>query len=128
MNRPPTGSPNQPERNRPRPPRRGRLINVGPGHPDTDRRTLQLTRLTVEKIDRNPALVRTGLDNIARWARRNGDLPACHAEWKTIIEQRSWNDIRALLLADSDEGQRLRSTHPFIGIISDEERAAIHAA
>ena len=70
--------------------------------------------------------MRTGLDNIARWARRNGDLPACHAEWKTIIEQRSWNDIRALLLADSDEGQRLRSTHPFIGIISDEERAAIH--
>ena len=40
------------------------------GHPDLDRMVLELTRLAVTRIDENPALVRTGLENIERWTRR----------------------------------------------------------
>ena len=45
---------------------------VGPwtGHAGIDRRVLEMSRIIVEKIDRDPALVRVGLENIARWTRQ----------------------------------------------------------
>ena len=106
--------------------RRGR-----PGHPETDRRTLELTTIAVERIDRDPALLQAGLANIGRWTRRNGGyLPPYHAEWKALIEERPWPELRTLLLQNTDEGQRLRSNHPFIGppFVTEEERTAIYAA
>ena len=105
--------------------RRGGL---GTGHPEIDRRVFELTKITVAKIDRDPSLVEIGLDNIARWTRQKGGyLPACHAEWKALIEEHPWAKLRALLLEDSDEGQRLRSSHPFRGLVTEEERARILA-
>ena len=100
-----------------------------PGHPDIDRRALALTRLAVARIDSNPRLVQVGLDNIERWTRQNGGyLSPAHAEWKALIEQHPWQQLRRILLEDSDEGQRLRSSHPFKGIITPEERTRVYAA
>ena len=100
----------------------------GTGHPEIDRRMFELTKIAVAKIDRDPSLVEIGLDNIARWTRQKGGyLPACHAEWKALIEEHPWAKLRALLLKDSDEGQRLRSSHPFRGLVTEEERARILA-
>ena len=66
--------------------------------------------------------------NIVRWTRRKGGyLPQCHAEWKQLVEQHSWEVLREMLLDESDEGQRLRSSHPFVGIVTEQERAKIHA-
>ena len=55
---------------------------------------LELTRLAVTRIDENPALVRTGLENIERWTRQRGYLPRCHAEWKELIEHHPWERLR----------------------------------
>ena len=100
----------------------------GPGHPEIDRRTLEYARVIAAKIDQDPELVRVGLDNIARWTRQNnGYLPRAHAEWKQLIETRTWPELRRILLAETDEGQRLRSSHPFKGIISQAERERIMA-
>ena len=100
----------------------------GPGgHPEIDRKVLALTRLTVARIDANPELAKIGLENIERWTRQKGYLPLCHAEWKQLIETHPWERLREMLLEESDEGQRLRSSHPFKGLVSPEERAAIHA-
>ena len=100
---------------------------AGIGHPENDRRVLELIRITVAKIDRDPALVRIGLDNINRWTRqKEGYLPRCHAEWKALIEQHRWSELRELLLQETDEGQRLRSSNPFVGIVTPEERAKIY--
>ena len=44
--------------------------------------------------------------------------------WKAILA-RPWSEIRAVLLEESDEGQRLRSSKPFAGIVTEEERVAI---
>ena len=66
--------------------------------------------------------------NINRWTRQQGGyLPPCHAEWKTLIEQHPWSELREVLLQENDEGQRLRSSHPFVGIVTAEERANIYA-
>ena len=107
-----------------------RAEGVGPwtGHAGIDRRVLEMTQIVVEKIDRNPALVRVGLENIARWTRQKGGyVPQCHAEWKGLIESHPWERLREILLKESDEGQRLRSSHPFTGILTQDERDAIYA-
>ena len=85
------------------------------------------TRLTVSRIDANPDLAKIGIENIERWTRQKGYLPLRHAEWKQLIETHPWERLREMLLEESDEGQRLRSSHPFKGLVSPEERAAIHA-
>ena len=60
--------------------------------------------------------------------RRRGYLPRCHAEWKELIERHPWERLREILLEESDEGQRLRSSHPFKGLVTETERRAIHDA
>ena len=110
--------------------RRAGRGGLGTGHPEIDRRVFELTKIAVAKIDRDPSLVQVGLDNIERWTRqKEGYVPLCHAEWKALIEEHPWEKLRTLLLDDSDEGQRLRSSHPFIGprFVTEEERAAIYA-
>ena len=97
------------------------------GHPDIDRKVLALTRIAVARIDRDPALARVGLESIERSIRRRGGyVPPGHAEWRTLIETRPWRELRALLLADNDEGQRHRSNHPFMDLVTAAERAAIY--
>ena len=98
------------------------------GHAGIDRRVLEMTRVVVAKIDRDPALVQVGLENIERWTRqKKGYLPRCHAEWKELIETHPWERLREILLEESNEGQRLRSSHPFTGILTRDERDAIYA-
>ena len=96
------------------------------GHPEIDRKVLALTRMAVAHIDENPKLLAIGLENIERWTRLKGYLPLCHAEWKELIETHPWERLREILLEESDEGQRLRSSHPFVGIVTPEERATIY--
>ena len=86
------------------------------GHAGIDRRVLEMTRVIVAKIDRDRTLVRVGLENIERWTRQKGGyLPRCHAEWKELIETHPWERLREILLEESDEGQRLRSSHTVHG-------------
>ena len=93
------------------------------GHPEVDAKVLALTRITVARIDEDPSLVRIGLQNIERWTRQKGGyLPRCHAEWKALIETHPWKRLRKMLLEESDEGQRLRSSHPFKGLVTEDER------
>ena len=101
---------------------------VGEGHPHIDRRSLEMARLVVEKIDADPSLFRIGHENLQRWRRvRGGGLPPCREEWKELLK-RPWSQIREILLDESDEGQRLRSSHPFAGLVSEKERRRIHDA
>ena len=99
---------------------------VGEGHPHIDRRSLEMARLVVEKIDADPGLLRIAHENLRRWSLvRGGELPQCRKEWKALLK-RPWSQIRMILLDESDEGQRLRSSHPFAGLVSEKERRRIH--
>lgn len=99
-----------------------------PGHPDSDRRSLELTKLVVEKIDADPSLVEIGRGNLARGIGSGPQLPRQpDLEWTRLLNTHAWSELRAMLLEESDEGQRLRSSHPFTGIITREERQRIYA-
>ena len=101
---------------------------VGEGHPHIDRRSLEMANLIVEKIDADPGLLQVAHENLQRWSRvRGGALPRCREEWQELLK-RPWSEIRGVLLDESDEGQRLRSAHPFAGLVSEKERRRIHDA
>ncbi|MEA2235696.1 MAG: hypothetical protein QOC81_420 [Thermoanaerobaculia bacterium] len=83
-----------------------------------------MVRAIVDKIDRDPD--RKGLEHArkvcARWVEM-GIVPA--KEWMVIL-QRSWPEIRTILLDDSEEGRRLRQNDPFCGILTPVERWEIY--
>jgi hypothetical protein len=93
-------------------------------HQEIDRRSLAMVRRVVAKIDADPE--RRGLAHAKkvceRWALRG--IRSAH-EWLGILE-RPWDEVRALLLDESEEGQRLRQTDPFCGILSPQERWQIY--
>ena len=102
---------------------------IGRGDPEGDARSLAYARAIVEKVDAEPALAAIARANLARWgARSGGALSRASAEWERLIERLDWAGVRAILLDTSEEGQRLRSSHPFVGVLSESERQAIWQA
>lgn len=95
-------------------------------HQRIDARSLALHEAIAAKIDADPG--RRGLAearaNCQRWLRQHS-TPA-HEEWAAILEN-DWEQVRAVLLQESEEGQRLRQSSPFAGILSTTERLAILA-
>ncbi|HEX6085124.1 MAG TPA: hypothetical protein VF266_11400 [Thermoanaerobaculia bacterium] len=93
-------------------------------HQEIDRRSLEMVRRIVAKIDADPE--RRGLEHAKRVCDRwvaQGVLSA--REWQTLLRQ-PWETVRAILLDESDEGQRLRQTDPFCGILTPTERWEIY--
>ena len=95
---------------------------------EADRRALALMRLIVEKIDADPSLLQIGVENMKRWReQRDGYQPPCLDQWdEWFARGEPWERIRARLLQDADEGQRLRKSHPFAGVLTDEERESVY--
>lgn len=94
-------------------------------HQGIDQRSLTLTRAVVATIDGDPK--RSGLEHArdicARWYRDN-PTPAL-AEWLAILKK-DWEQIRIVLLAETENGQRMRQSSPFCGVLSVSERWAIY--
>jgi hypothetical protein len=94
-------------------------------HDQIDRRSLALARAVVEVIDQDPA--RAGLARARatceRWLSVS-PAPAI-AEWSRILEL-GWEEIRSMLLDPGEEGQRLRQSSPFCGVLSPRERWEIY--
>lgn len=89
-------------------------------HAAIDRRSLEMARRIVEKIDAD--LRHEGLEHArrvcARWVER-GNVPA--REWLEILRH-PWEEIRAILLGDTEESRRLRQNDPFCGVLTPVER------
>ena len=49
-------------------------------------------------------------------------------EWQEILGEADVDRLIEILTDTSDEGQRLRSSSPFVGVLSPEERLEILAA
>jgi len=94
-------------------------------HEQIDERSLAMARAIVGKIDQDPA--RAGLikarATCARWY-RSRPLPATR-EWLKILD-RPWEQVREVLLDESEEGRRLRQSDPFCGILTPRERWGIY--
>ncbi len=92
--------------------------------------SLMLHRAVAEKmLTDEKRVLKIARDNLDRWLR----LDDSHArfallEWKEILDSSTTDEVIKIITADTDEGQRLRSSSPFTGVISQEERKEIYAA
>ena len=96
-------------------------------HQEIDERSLVMARAIVAKIDNDPT--RAGLKRArevcSRWLNKSPSPKI--AEWLEILN-RPWEQIREVLLDESEEGKRLRQSDPFCGILTPHERWEIYRA
>lgn len=88
-------------------------------HQTIDARLLRLVEASVQKIDADPALMQRLTENISRWSN-----PLLQTQWQRRLQQ-PWQELRAQLLANTDEGAALRQDAPLGGILPPAERARI---
>ena len=82
----------------------------------------------VQKISCDPDLLNIAKSNLAQWEKKSaGQRPGYLLEWQDILA-RPWSEIAETMTSMNDESTRLRSSSPFAGILSDEERERIYAA
>lgn len=97
-------------------------------HRILDARSLAMHCKIVQKISRDPRLLKKAKSNLSRWsARIDGPKPRYLKEWQEILEQ-PWPTIAAMMTSMSEDATRLRSSSPFAGILNAKEREQIYAA
>ena len=98
---------------------------------DNDFIMRELARLAAQRILEAPVRVREGLERLERWraGAAGSGRDASLAEWEEIIRARTPAQIAGLLIADTEDAQRLRSSMPFIRppFFTEEERQAVIA-
>lgn len=101
-------------------------------HRFLDEFALAYHRAVAERLRAEPeAMLRRARLNLNRWAEGDafgvGELSSLE-EWRGIIDEADVDRLIEIMTDTTDEGQRLRSSSPFVGTISPEERLEILAA
>lgn len=86
--------------------------------------SLALHQLAAVRLRSNPTLIEKAKSNLSQWLEKTPNVNAW-LEWKTILKTKKLENILEIITAETDEGQRLRSSSPFVGLITAEERKAI---
>lgn len=112
----------------------GSGAGVGPlgSHAFVDEFTLAYHRAVAERLRAEPeAVLERARRNLDRWV--EGDAfgageRSSFEEWRRILSEADLDRLIEIMTDASDEGQRLRSSSPFVGALSPEERLEILAA
>ncbi len=78
----------------------------------------------------NPeAVLSKARSNLQRWANVHEGTGSAAAltEWQMLLDTRTIPELVAIITADSDEGQRLRQSTPFTGLLSEAERKELRS-
>lgn len=86
--------------------------------------SLALHRAVAHRLRSNPRLIQKAKSNLNNWLSSNQAVSAW-LEWWEILETSSVEKILKIITAETEEGQRLRSSSPFVGLITAEERRQI---
>ena len=92
-------------------------------HAVQDAASLEMGGRIADGLLEHPEWIDFARANLERWSRLNADAPSllrCYAEWQKLLE-RNVSEVRAILTAETDEGQRLRQNSPFAGILTPRE-------
>ncbi len=86
-------------------------------------------RAVAERLLREPvAVINHARHNLTRWIERGSGEIQPLEEWQRILEESDVDRLIEIITDTSDEGQRLRSSSPFVGTLSPEKRLEILAA
>jgi hypothetical protein len=90
---------------------------------------LMLHRTVAEKLQENPeSVLQIACNNLERWLASEsfaGSERLALLEWQNILETYAPEEICKIIVQNTDEGQRLRSSSPFAGVLSEAEREKI---
>jgi hypothetical protein len=86
---------------------------------------LALGRKAAEVLKADPSQLEAGRKRMAGWMERG---PYSCPEWEALLARGDVAEIVTILEADTEDGQRLRSSSPFIGapFFTPDEAKAIH--
>lgn len=108
--------------------------SAGPlgSHAFLDEFALAYHRVVADRLRTEPsAVLEHARRNLDRWMEGDtfgpGDLAALE-EWRRILDEVDVGRLIEIITDASDERQRLRSSSPFVGTLSPEERLEILAA
>lgn len=91
-------------------------------HTRRDAEKLRFHRAIAERLRKDPeAALAIARRNLARWQATMGPMPY-YKEWEEILETRSVSDLIDMITGDDEQGQRLRQSTPFVGVVTAEER------
>ena len=95
-------------------------------HSLNDAKSLALHTVIAYKISKDPSLLEQAKENLADMrSRYEADaMPLYIEEWEQILTLH-WKQVAALLIAVTEEAIRLRSSAPFSGVLTQEERLRI---
>jgi len=97
-------------------------------HRILEARSLAMHCKIVQKLMRDPSLLEIARANLLRWSAKE-DSPNPHylREWQEILEK-PWPAIAEMMTSMSEDATRLRSSSPFAGVLTKQEREQIYAA
>ena len=90
-----------------------------------DEFSLRLHREIAKRLRRDASeVMQIARKNLSRWLAAQPDVAAL-LEWKSLLENSSLENLIEIITENTDESQRLRSSSPFAGVLSEAEREAI---
>jgi hypothetical protein len=100
-------------------------------HAFLDEFALAYHRAVAERLRDEPgAVLERARRNLTRWEEGDAFGPGERAsleEWRRILDEADVDRLVKIITEVSEEGQRLRSSSPFVGALSPEERLEILA-
>lgn len=93
-------------------------------HEILNRRSLEFGKAICTKLEQEPDLIQIAQDNILRWEKK-GNMTPVLKEWKTLLYG-SRQRIYEIMIGTDSESQRIRSSNPFAGVLTEEERHKIN--
>ena len=110
----------------------GAVVSPLGSHAFLDEFALAYHRAVAERLRAEPeAVLERARRNLDRWTEGDAFGPGEQAsleEWRGILGEADVDHLIKIMTDTSDEGQRLRSSSPFVGTLSPEERLEILAA
>ena len=88
---------------------------------------LMVHRAIARKIRREPRLYGRARRTLAHWEKVKRACPPPMREWKRILAENDMNTVLHIIPRADEEGDRLRSTSPFCGILTPSEVQGIWA-
>lgn len=93
-----------------------------------ERHALLYCQRALDALARDHDRVRSiAISNITLWERERTCSPFYPQTWRSLLDK-PLAHIRGVVLADTDQGQALRSNHPFAGVFSVAEARSIRRA
>lgn len=93
------------------------------GHERIDRRTLDLCRHLVSYMEKQKDAERREklaavLKKLSRWKKQDVHC-AEYGVWEKAILAGGWDEVKRLLLENTDYGVQMRQVNPFVGILPE---------